>query len=66
MEMIGQHDHRLDRERMTSARLAQGITQVSDVLCQQPQPPLRQIDGKEEAPPSNEVTALVGHAGLLT
>jgi hypothetical protein len=65
MEMIGQHDNRIDRERMMPARLTKRSTQLVDMLRQQPQPSLRQIDGEEEAAPGNEVATLVGDAGTL-
>src|SRR5437868_12363324 len=58
--MVRQHDHRIDCERMMPARLTK-----RSVLRQQPQPPLRQIDGEEEAAPGNEVATIVGHAGML-
>jgi hypothetical protein len=65
MEMIGQHDHRVDRERMMPPRLTKRSAQLVDMFCQQPQPSLRQIDGKKEAAPGNEVATIVGHAGTL-
>jgi hypothetical protein len=34
MEMIGEHDHRIDRERMMLARLAKRGTQFLDMLRQ--------------------------------
>jgi len=62
--MVRQHDHRIDCERMMPARLTKRSTQFIDVLRQQPQPPLRQIDGEEEAAPGNEVATIVGHAEM--
>jgi hypothetical protein len=59
VEMIGQHDHRLDRERMMPVCLSERCTQFVHMLRQQPQPPLRQIDG-EEAAASDEVATIVG------
>ena len=61
VQMVRQHDHRIDCERMMPARLTK-----RSVLRQQPQPPLRQIDAEEEAAPGNEVATIVGHAGTTS
>jgi hypothetical protein len=50
VEVIVQHDHRLDREGMVPTRLSKRGPQFVDVFGQQRQPPFRQIDGEEEAP----------------
>ncbi len=63
--MIGQHDHRIDRERMMPARLTKCDTQFVNTLRQQRKPSLRQIDGEEEAAPGHEVATIVGHADTL-
>src|SRR5258706_7510860 len=65
VEMVRQHDHRIDCEGMMPARLAKCSTEFIDVLRQQPQPPLRQIDGEEEAASGNEVATILGHAAML-
>jgi hypothetical protein len=65
VEVIGQNDHRVGRERMTPSRFPECGPQFVDVIRQQPQPPLRKVNGKEEAAPGNEVATIVGHVGLL-
>ena len=65
MQVIRQHNHRIDRERMTPARLAKRGPQLVDVVRQQPQMPLRQIDGEEEAASGQEVAAIVGRVSIL-
>jgi len=65
VEMVRQHDDRIDCERVMPARLAKRGTEPIDVLRQQPQSPLRQIDGEEEAAPSSEVATIAGHAATL-
>jgi hypothetical protein len=61
VQVIGQHTHRIDRERMMPARFAKRGPQLVDVFRQQMQMPLRQIDGEEEAAPGKLVAAIVGH-----
>jgi hypothetical protein len=65
VEMIGQNHHRLDREGMTPPRLTNRDPQILDAFRQQGKPPLRQIDGEEEAAPGEEVAAVTGHAVQL-
>jgi hypothetical protein len=59
---IGQHDYRIDRERVMLARLTKRIAQFVDMFRQQPQPSLRKIDGEEEAAPGDEIATIVCHA----
>lgn len=59
MQVIGQHDNRIDRERMMSAGLAKGGTQGIDAVGQQPQSTVRQIDRKEERASGQEIAAVV-------
>jgi hypothetical protein len=65
MEVIRQNDHRVDGERMMAARLAKRLPQFVYVFRQKPKPSVRQINGEEEAAPSNEVSTVVGHADKL-
>jgi hypothetical protein len=64
--MIGQNHHRVDREGMPSPHLAKRGPQLIDVSRQQPQSPLHQINGEEEAPSGHEVATICGHAGMFT
>ena len=62
MKVIGQHDHRVDREGMPPSRFVERGPQFSDVIREQPQPPIREIDGEEEAASGDEVATVSGHA----
>jgi hypothetical protein len=64
VQMVVQHDHGFGRERMIPACLAKRGTQFIDVFGQQLQPPIRQIDGEEEATPGNEITTIIGHVDM--
>ena len=59
VQVIGQHDNRIDRERMMSVGLAKGATQGIDVVGQQSQSTVRQIDRKEERASGQEITTVV-------
>jgi hypothetical protein len=62
VKVIGQHDHRVDREGMPPSRFVERGPQFSDVIREQPQPPIHEIDGEEEAASGDEVAAIAGHA----
>jgi hypothetical protein len=51
---------------MALARFAEHRPQHLDMIRQQRQPPLRQIDGEEEAPTRNEVAAVCGYEAITS
>jgi hypothetical protein len=50
---------------MTPPRLTNRDPQILDAFRQQGKPPLRQIDGEEEAASGQDVAAVTGHAAAL-
>src|SRR5258708_14055295 len=63
--MIGQHDDRIDLERVSSSHAAKRSAECCDMIRQQPQPAFRQVDGEEEAAPGEEIATIPGHAACL-
>jgi hypothetical protein len=57
-----EYKHALRNPKRLAGMPRSGLSPVQSLFRQQPQPPLRQIDGEEEAAPSNEVASIVGHA----
>jgi len=51
---------------MALMRFAKRPAQHLDMIRQQRQPPLRQIDGEEEAATRNEVAAVCGHDAIIS
>jgi hypothetical protein len=66
VQMIRQHNHRVDRKRMTPPCFTKRNPQLLDTLCQQPKTPVRQVDGEKEAAPSTKVAAIFGHIIILS
>jgi len=61
MEMIWQHDHCVDRERMTLAGFTKGRAQSFDIFRQQPQSPISEVDREEETAARDEIATVRGH-----
>lgn len=65
VKVVGQDDDRIDRERVTLARLAERRAQERDMIRQQRQSSLREVDGEEEASAGDEVATIRRHGGTL-
>src|SRR5712691_10074591 len=52
---IRPHNHGIGCQRMVPARLTKCSAQLIEVFRQQPQPPLRQIDGEKKLPPARKL-----------
>ena len=63
--MIGQNNHRINREWMAVPRLAKCCPQFVDVFRQQSQSSLRQINREEETASNDKVTTVIGHVVML-
>src|SRR5258708_36132675 len=61
MQVIGQHDERVDREGKALPCAADHLTQVNDMVDEQGSAPLQQIDREEPASTRNESTTIVWH-----
>ncbi len=65
MQVIGQYDDGVEGEGSTAAGIGEDVTQVVDVLGQEPAPAFQQCDCEEERSSGNEGADVVGHAGFL-
>ena len=63
--MIGQNNHRVDREWMVVPRLPKCCPQFVDVFRQQSQSPLRQINGEEETTSNDKIATVISHVVML-
>jgi hypothetical protein len=50
---------------MPPPRLVDRGSQAGDMFRQQPQPPLSEINGEEEAAAGQEIATIAGHADVL-
>ncbi len=66
MQMIGQHDEGVDRERVGTAGGGDRLAQGRDMVDEQRLPALQQIDGEEPAPARDERATIVGHGGRVS
>jgi hypothetical protein len=61
MQMVWQHNHCVDRERVTLASFANGIAQCIHMVGQQSQPAIGEIYRKEETTARNEISTVRRH-----
>jgi hypothetical protein len=62
VEMVRQHDDRIDMERVTRACPPRSFTQRIDFVDEEAAPTIEQRDGEEPASSRDEGAAVVGHA----
>jgi hypothetical protein len=65
MEVIRQYNDNLGREWMMPTHLMKSGAQFVNMLCQQPLPPVRQIDGEEETTAGHKVATVVNHEQII-
>jgi hypothetical protein len=61
MQMIGQHDERVDRKGMVFARDGNRLAQERDMIDEQGFPSLQQVDGEEPAAARNKRSTIIWH-----
>ena len=61
MQMIGQHDERVDREGMVFARDGNRLAQERDMIDEQGFLSLQQVDREEPAAARNQRTTIIWH-----
>jgi len=59
--MIGQYDHCIDREGMMFAGLTKRRAENFNIFRQQQQPPIGEVDRKEETSAGDEIATVCRH-----
>src|ERR1700738_4155637 len=63
VDMIGQHHHGVNRERVARLREPRRLAQHLDMVCQQAPTPVEQIYSEEPASTGHERAAIIRHGG---